>query len=419
MNSLFLIQLSERFFLYWKDLNKEKRSYELIIFLFLRMGDTTMKGFIRYAEKMFLSFVLHVFWVFPIVKDRIVLLNELSFSYGDSLKYLHKYIIENNLPYCVVFPSRKDQIEHAINVKPMSIRYFYYLLTSGAIVTNAGGVSYLPKRKGQIIINTWHGGGPYKKIGENVNGDYWSKREATLNAGKIDYFLSSCQYFTRFEMPAMYIQKDKVINSGLPRNDIFWNNDLKIKEKVFSSLRIDEGKKMVLYAPTFRGAFEDYSDLIKENGLDIDIQRVRDALTDRFGGEWVFAIRLHPKLRNVQLENIGVLNLTDYPDMQELLFAADVIITDYSSLMWDYSLTEKPCFLYAKDIEEYERTRGFYIPVSRWPYPLAHDNDEIEKIIKEFSSEQYRQKVKEHHIECGSYECGRACEKVINLLNSI
>ena len=375
---------------------------------------------LRYIKKKTISAFLHVFWIFPVRKNRITLLNELSFSFGDSLKYIFQYIKSKGLNYQIVFPTRSDAVSGAINVRPMGLKYFYYILTSRFIITNAGGVSYLPLRKSQRVINTWHGGGPYKKVGETVLKDKWSRKEIELNAKKTDYFLSSCEYFTKYELPAMRISVDKAVPTGLPRNDIFFSTiDSSIRLKVFNYIGVDPELKLVLYAPTFRGAFSDYAELVRENGLDLNTLMVKQCLGKRFGGEWVFAVRLHPKLNGIKLSGMGVLDVSMYPDMQELIAAADVVITDYSSLMWDVSLTDKPCFLYAKDIEDYEKNRGFYIPVARWPYPLAHSNAEMEQNILDFDPVSYFNDVSSHHMECGSYENGNACKEVMDLIESI
>ena len=86
--------------------------------------------------------------------------------------------------------------------------------------------------------------------------------------------------------------------------------------------------------------------------------------------------------------------------------------------MWDYSFTYRPVFLYAPDIERYENERGFYMPVSEWPYPIAHDNDEMKNNILNFDDKSYIERVKQHHVVAGSYETGRACEKVAELINA-
>ena len=116
-------------------------------------------AFIHYFVKRFLHFILHIFWLFPIKRNRIFLLNELSFKYGDNLKYLNEYIKNNyKCAYEVIFPlysSAEAAREHFVYVKPLSLRYFKYILTSKVIITNAGGISYLPVRRTQLVINTW------------------------------------------------------------------------------------------------------------------------------------------------------------------------------------------------------------------------------------------------------------------------
>lgn len=372
--------------------------------------------FCRYFIKIAIKFVLHIYWFFPIRKDRITLLNELSFTYGDSLKYINEYIANNySAKYEVIFPLRNFDESYDISVKavrPMSFKYFYYLLTSTAIITNAGGLSYLPVRKKQVVINTWHGGGPYKKTGVALYQNKWYVRETKMNAENVTHILSSCEYFTKYEAEAMLYPKEKCINSGTPRNDIFFETKPFVYNKVFNYAQIDK-KKIVLYAPTYRSDVENYTGKKEIYVCDIDYRDVLSALAKRFGGEWVFAIRLHPKLKNIELEDGGIINFTEYPDMQELLYVVDAVITDYSSLMWDYSFTQRPCFIYADDIEEYEKTRGFYMPIAKWPYPIAHNNQELIDNINAFDSEDYIRKVQLHHEEAGSFEQGHACKTIM------
>lgn len=92
-----------------------------------------------------------------------------------------------------------------------------------------------------------------------------------------------------------------------------------------------------------------------------------------------------------QLNNAAnYIDASNYPDMQELLYAADVLITDYSSSMWDFSLTRRPCFLYATDLNYYDLDRGFYSDIHTWPYPLAESNSALIKNIKQFNNDQYQ-----------------------------
>lgn len=374
---------------------------------------------INYLKKIVTKGVLHLFWIYPVKKEKVFLLNELSHTYGDSLKYIHKYLKSNgDNKYKFVFSIKKgyEAPNDVIVVRPGSFDYFKEILSSGIIITNAGGISYLPKRKKQKIINTWHGGGPYKKTSIDVYDNYWYKKEVKMNCDNIDYILSSCRYFTEKEAHSMGFEAERCVPAGLPRNDILFKKHQEIVRKVRDYYSIPEDKKFILYAPTFRSSSNQSTSKMISNYIDIDVDLLLSALKTRFGSEWICGIRLHPKLADIDMSKMDVINCTIYPDMQELLCCADAIITDYSSLMWDYSFTYRPVFLYAPDIEQYEKERGFYMPVSEWPYPIAHNNEEMRKNILNFDEELYIKRVKEHHIASGSFETGSSCAKVLELM---
>ena len=293
-----------------------------------------------------------------------------------------------------------------------------FLVSSSIIITNAGGVSYIPIRKKQLVINTWNGGGPYKKTGGTLFQDKWYLRELKMQRKNVKYMLSSCKICTDEENKAMLYENDSCLPFGMPRNDIFFNKSLSLRKKVFDLYNIDDTVKVVLLAPTFRSNPTDFTDSKKYHVSDMDYEKLLKALKQKFGGSWKLAIRLHPKLKNVEIDVPNALNFTDYPDMQELLYISDVVITDFSSLMWDFSLTNRPCFLYADDIDEYERERGFYMPSNKWPYPIARNNTELINKIETFDFEKYQQDVTNHHEECGSYEKGIACESIINMIKT-
>ncbi len=375
----------------------------------------SIRNMMRFFTKGAISFLLHIFWIFPVNNQRITLLNELSFSYGDSLKYLHQYMISNGFTQQIIFPlkSNADAINNAIVVKPMSVRYFKYILTSKVVITNSGGISYLPLRKKQYIINTWHGGGAYKKVGADAVKNRWYKKETILNSKKINCYVASCQTYIDKVMPSLYFSNSNIIKSGLPRNDVLFNNNKAyFRKKVFSYYGLDESSHLVVYAPTFRGNFNNYGKILSEESTEINFNNVLKALSVRFGGIWNFGIRLHPKLSDIKIDQFGIIAMTHYPDMQELLGATDVLITDYSSSIWDFSQMFKPCFLFVEDFQEYNEERGVYTPIETWPGILCRSNEELEQAILNFDEAEYVKKVEKHHRDMGSYETGAACEQV-------
>lgn len=386
-----------------------------------------MKKFLHYFVKIFFELVLHVFWIFPIRRERITLLNDLGYTYGDNLKYIAEFIIKKELNYEIVFPLKDpvsfikfyNNLKIIVTPKYASVSFFYYVLTSSVIITNGGGISFLPIRKKQKVLSTWHGGGPYKKTGIDVYADKWYIKEMTLHAKKISVIMSSCVYCSNEEFPAQMISHDKILNVGMPRNDIFFDENPYIKEKVHSYFSIQDSEKIVLYAPTYRSNLQDrVTGAFIPFNIELDTKRLINSLNTKFGGKWRLMIRLHPKLKNVDLDNASILNATNYPDIQELLYTSDVCITDYSSLMWDFSLSYKPCFVYATDIDQYEQERGFYMPSNRWPFPIARDDNELEKNIMSFNYEVYINAVIKHHLEAGSFEKGIACKELVKIIDN-
>ena len=107
-----------------------------------------------------------------------------------------------------------------------------------------------------------------------------------------------------------------------------------------------------------------------------------------------------------------MVDATKYEDMQELLCASDVLVTDFSSSMWDFALTGRPCFLYAPDIQQYIDERGFYTEPSTWPFPLAKSDDELSANILGFDQAAYEKALAKHYSDFGSYENKDACAKV-------
>ncbi|MCR4672503.1 MAG: CDP-glycerol glycerophosphotransferase family protein [Lachnospiraceae bacterium] len=380
-----------------------------------------IKYFLHFMVKVLLRTVLHVFWIFPVRQNRLFFINELSYTYGDSLKYINEYIREKRPgKYQVIFPV-KDTAEEGsgkfIPVKPHSRLYYYYIMTSRVIISNAGGYSYLPLRKSQKVISTWHGGGAYKKVGGEVFKNRWSRLESKMNAGNLDYMLSSCLYFSKYECRSMDIPPRKCVPSGIPRVDIFFKDTGMIREKVFNYYGLNRDSHLVIYAPTYRSDMNDYvGGLYSSSGSELDSARVTAAFAQRFGGSWDLGIRLHPKLKDIAKPAEGCLDLTGYPDMQELLCAAGAVITDYSSLMWDAGFTGKPCFIFAPDIDQYEKERGFYVPVSEWPYIVAKSENELVSRILRFDESAYKDALKKHHEAIGSYEKGRACAIALKLI---
>ena len=367
-----------------------------------------MKNIIIEIGKKFLC----IFFVFPIKNNRIFFSAYSGRQYSCNPKYISDWIEQNYKDeFEIIWAfNEPDAFSYLKNrnikcVKFKSIKYLYYLLTSKIVIDNVESWSILPKRTGQYVINTWHGGGAYKGVGlkrkdtsETLDKNMLRKNE------RISIYLSSSKVFSQMTLRESFQYNGKIMECGMPRNDLLIKNDENKKNIIKEKLGINKKTGIVIYAPTFR------HDLKYKYML--DYEKTLNALKNRFGKEWIMLIRTHYYLQYEKIESSRVKNVSDYPDMQELLLISDVLITDYSSSIWDFSLMEKPCFLFMPDYNEYIDEREFYTPIQDWPYPASFSMEDLEDKIIKYDHEIAKKRILNHHIKLGICESGMASEIV-------
>lgn len=366
----------------------------------------------RKIMRKILQHLLKLFWLIPIKNNRVVFRSSQGTKYNCNPKYISEYLnkeYKKNFEIIWLFKNTNNykylKNDNVKICKDKSIRSLYYILTAKFIIDNHGIQSYMPIREKQEVINTWHGGGAYKKpLAQPKKNEIKYLNQMYKTTTK---FLSSCERFSTHNLKEIYLYTpEKIIASGSPRNDIFFREDIEIKKKVKKELGIKQKYKIVLYAPTYRE--------LGNEGYYINVNNIISACQKKFGGEFVFGIRFHRFREEEAKHELGkyVFNTNQYEDMQELIYASDVIITDYSSLIWDASLVYKPCFIYATDLLMYLEERNFYTPIKEWPFPLAENMEQLINNIESFNEEEYRKNVDQHHKDLGSYENGTACQQV-------
>lgn len=342
-------------------------------------------------------------------------------QYSCNPKYIFENMIKNDeisnkeLEYVWAFnnPNEFKNINAKLICKNNILVYFYYLLTSKVIVYNCGGFSYAPIRKSQFLVETWHGGGAFKKVGFAIKDkSNASKIGIKMASNDIKLFLSSSGVSSEMLIKDAMNYKGEILNSGLPRNDKLFIESLGYKNEVKKKIGIGNDKKLVLYAPTFKGT-ENKAVSLDEKWEQINPSEVKQILKERFGGDWLFAVRGHQYNDEINMEGIDI-DFSKYEDMQELLLVADILITDYSSSIWDFAITKKPCFLFTPDLDNYQhKERGFLVPIKKWPGIIAKSNLELKNQISEFDFKEYNNKLNKFFIEMGSYEKGTASDTVI------
>ena len=353
-----------------------------------------------------ISVVFHiltrVFCIFPIDKRKIVFEAYTGTQFSCSPKYICEYMDRQNAGYRLFWVYRDKRLDCPYRqIKRNSLAYFFHILTAGTVVINSGHNNLVRLRRSQVFINTWHGGGAYKRIVHPGYREHYRKN---------DFFLSSCSMASRYVIREGNAFNGRILETGLPRNDMLINIDSAKAEAIKGKLGIS-GEKCVLYAPTFR-------ENRGKTDFGLDYYRLTKALSGRFGGDWVVLHRSHYHMDTENLSGGTCIDVSSYPDMQELLLAADVLVTDYSSSVWDYSFTFRPIFLYATDLDNYNAERSFFVDIHDWPFPLAQNNAELEKAIRNFDEADFRKAVTAHHKMMGSFETGNATKTVCEFIES-
>lgn len=379
-------------------------------------------------------FYEHMISKIPIQKNKIIFNNFHGSLYGCNPKYIAEEIIRRKLPYEICWMCKKHKTVDK-SIFPPEVRIVPYkgrnsikeLASSRIIISNVRTNALInrgwTKKEGQTYIQTWHGSLGIKKIDAAV-GNYsfatkqWCDVSREYDSKYMDYLLSNSTFEDKvFENGLWY--EGPILKTGHPRNDVFFKTEddkLKIKEKVFSTLEIDKNKKILLYVPSYR-------DDKRLDCYGLDTNSLIKALEEKFGGDWVVAIRLHPHVKkySTSLYDFGekVVDASFYPDIQELLVSSDAAITDYSSCIFDFMLSRKPGFIFATDLDEYNTERGFYYPLEETPFPVAKNNQDLCQNILNFENKKYVEEVEKFLKDKGCMEDGHASERVVDLIEKI
>lgn len=362
--------------------------------------------------------VLKVFRIIPVKPNRVILTAYNGRHYSCSPKYIAEGLL-NTGRYDVFYALRdesKDTLPDGIKrIRYRSLKHFYLLMTSGFIIFNSTGISnHLSYRKSQTIINTWHGGYSFKVIGNEILKGKKEVRRRAVAGKELTYFLSGSELATRQYVKAMSVPIEKFLTVGLPRNDILFQDQTRIRNKVYEQLGIEPKTKMVLYAPTYRdGPIMSMLDYGLEQIDDVSVVK---ALEKRFGGEYVFVFKAHHDMLPTN-NGVNSINASDYSDIQELMCAAEVIISDYSSCMADFALQRKVGFLFTPDLVEYEKVHPYSMDPSKWPYQTAKSNEELICNIINYDIQAGKNKLESFLKKIGNKEAGNAVQSVIAVMD--
>lgn len=360
-----------------------------------------------------------IFRRFKIQDNKVVVDNFFGRGYGDNPKYIVDEILSEKPETTIVWLVDKytdtSLFPKEIRlVKMNSIRSIYEYATAKVWIDNIKNNYKGRKRDGQFYLQTWHGGVSLKKVEKAVenhlSADYVqaSKKDSKL----IDAMISNSKWQTN-DYRKNFWYDGPIYEVGLPRNDIFFGDNQKIINKVRSFFNIADYSKIILYAPTFRNnkSIEE-----QQKMYTVDSEKIINICANKFNSDYIFIKRVHPNIAsNFKVDETDkIKDGNSYPDMQELLVAADILITDFSSSIFDFMLKSSRIFLYGTDYDDYlKNDRGLNFDIKKdLPFSFANTEAELLANMKNFNEKEENIKIENMKSMLGLSDDGTASEKI-------
>ncbi|WP_081047081.1 bifunctional glycosyltransferase/CDP-glycerol:glycerophosphate glycerophosphotransferase [Mammaliicoccus sciuri] len=343
-------------------------------------------------------------------------------NYSDSPKYIYEYMQKNypKLNYIWVFnnPDKNVITGNAEKVKKGSKEYYDAYSKAKFWVSNARLPLYLNKKENQIYIQTWHGT-PLKRLANDMKvvrmpgtttANY--KKNFYAETSRWDYLVSPNRYSTNIFKTAFWMDEERTWEIGYPRNDVLVNrsDDQEYINQIKKDLNLPEGKKVIMYAPTWRD-----DEFVKKGQYLFDLKINLENLQKELGENYVILLRMHYLIANA-LDLNGyedfAIDVSNYSDISELYLISDALITDYSSVMFDFGILKRPQYFFAYDIEKYDKgLRGFYMDyMNDLPGEIITDEFKLALELKNIDEhkEKYKDKIEKFYNKFCSLEKGQS-----------
>ncbi|MFJ9123041.1 CDP-glycerol glycerophosphotransferase family protein [Streptomyces sp. NPDC102340] len=312
---------------------------------------------------------------------------------ADSPRAVFDELVRRGTDLELLWVVRDDQVEvpaHARAVRMWSPEWYEALARSQYLVYNNHFPAWFRRREGQTVVQTWHGT-PLKKIGHDIESVHFSDQgyldRLSTEVGQWDMLVSPNSFSTPILRRAFGFEGE-MLETGYPRNDVHHHTEQEQARRaalVRERIGLPEGKKVVLYAPTWR---DDQYHAAGKYTLDFRIDL--DDARDRLGDDHVLLVRRHPNVVD-PVPGAGdgfVFDVSTYNDMADLMLVTDVLVTDYSSLMFDFANTGRPMLFFTYDLDHYRDTlRGFYFDFeTSAPGPLLHTSRQLVDAVRDIDS---------------------------------
>ncbi len=369
------------------------------------------------------AITLHIFSKLSLKENWIVFESFYGRNCSGQPKYIYQYLQENypGKFKCIWVVDRRGIVINGKykRIKRMSLRYFYYMNRSKYWVNNMRQPMVIPRRPETKLVATWHGT-PLKRLVFDMDDVHaFNPRYKNIvyrQTRQWDYMLSDNPYSTEKFQSCFRLERSQILESGYPANDPFYAEDRDERaKKIKKKLGIPEDKKVIFYAPTWRDdQFYDEGEYKYEQGIDIK------KLQENFSDEYVLLMRLHYFIVDqLDLKQYGDFTVdgSRYDDITDLYLISDILVTDYSSVFFDFANLRRPMLFYTYDYDKYKDVlHGFYFDMNKeLPGPLLMTMDELVDALKNIDkiTEQYKDKYDEFYDKFCCIDDGHAAERVV------
>lgn len=373
------------------------------------------------------SFLFEIAKLFPLQKKIVFCV-----SFVENTTHLYEELKKNNPNiHCIILTDYKTHAYFKDRIKTDLVLLFapkhplaflkgiYHLATSQVIVLDNyyGFLSSISFKESVKKLQIWHANGAIKTFGwkdlsVKKRSKYAKERFAAVY-NQFDYILSGSDRMSTIFCEAFSASSHQILNTGIPRTDIFFDKEHidKVTSSLYKKYINLKNKKIILYAPTFRE-----NEPESANQIRLDFTYLKNELES----DYILLVRLHPSIINrMDFSDYDgfVYNFSDYPIINDLLFITDILITDYSSIPFEFSFLQKPMIFYPYDLDEYRKTRGFWDSYHELvPGPIAYSTEEIVQLIH--NSFFPLETIANFHQEWNTYSIGNSSENVVQIINN-
>lgn len=354
--------------------------------------------------------------VVKIDQQKVTFASYRSSGLKDNLEYISRYLetVYPNYKQTFLFKKYNGKLTGKLSYYFHMIEAAYKLATSRYFIIDDYylPIYFLKPRKGVEVIQLWHSSGALKKFGLSLVGKRFGPSREYLKHVKVHGNYSkvyvSSEEVVPFYAEAFGMEKSNIYPLGVPRTDYFFDKEKvnTLREVFIAEYPEFIDKKIILYAPTFRGKSHEQSEYV----LPFNIKKMEEELK----GEYILLVHLHPYMRgNLKLDGDFAFHMKNNYSIQELLALSDVLITDYSAIFFDYCLLERPIIFFSYDIVGYKEERDFYYDYEKLvPGPIVGNTEDLIAVLKKSDFDINR--IVEFKKRFFMYQDGKATERITN-----